>query len=225
MITSYCCPGPRLRTIEPALRRRRGPFRRRTGSGRAVREPRSGPPRRRRPPDAATDQQRARIRPRPAIGCACAGAMFWPTFWITRLMSRAFRRMRCSRTTTSGSTLMPTFHDVHGVVQNVVDRQRHRAVNRFDAGGGGDGLLGGQQFQRVERHRHVAGENLEELQIAVGEGVEFGAFDVERADHLLVQHQRHGERAAGPLGTLPDTADLRRRCCRCSSCRSRRRSR
>ena len=38
-----------------------------------------------------------------AVRMGLAGAIFWPTFWITCLMSRALRRMLCSRSTTSGS--------------------------------------------------------------------------------------------------------------------------
>ncbi len=61
------------------------------------------------------------------------------------------------------------------------------------------GLFGPQQFQRVQRHGHVAGEDLEKLQVAFAEGPRLGAFDVERADHLVVQDQRHGQRALGSL--------------------------
>ena len=53
-------------------------------------------------------------------------------------------------------------HDVHGVVEDVVDRQGHRAVNRLDVFRRGGRFFGHQQFERVERHGHVAGENLQE---------------------------------------------------------------
>ena len=40
-------------------------------------------------------------------------------------------------------------------------------------------------------------EDFEKLQVALGEGPRLGAFDVERADHFVVQDQRHGQRALG----------------------------
>ena len=52
--------------------------------------------------DAAAGQERAEFD-RGGSRLACVGAIFWPTFWITCLMSRALRRMCCSRATTSGS--------------------------------------------------------------------------------------------------------------------------
>ena len=53
-----------------------------------------------------------------------------------------------------------------------------------------------------ERGGHVAGENLEELQVALAERPRLGALDVERAGHAIVQHDRHGDRAAGALGAF-----------------------
>ena len=44
-------------------------------------------------------------------------------------------------------------HDVHGVVQNIVDRQGHGAVNGLDAFLGGVGLFDRQQLQRVQGQR------------------------------------------------------------------------
>ena len=66
-----------------------------------------------------------------------------------------------------------------------------------------------QQLERVERDGHVAGENLEELQVAFAERPRLGAFDVERAGHPVVQHDGHGERAAGALRRLRGRADPR----------------
>ena len=90
-------------------------------------------------------------------------------------------------------------HDVHGVVQDVVDRQGHGAVDRLDALRAVVAFSATQQFQRVERHGHVAREDLEELHVAFAERPRLGAFDVERADDFVVQNQRHGQRALGPL--------------------------
>ena len=61
------------------------------------------------------------------------------------------------------------FHDVDGVVENVVDRQRDGTVDRLDAFGRRRRLLGLQQLERVQGHRHVAGEDFEELQVAFAE--------------------------------------------------------
>ena len=47
-------------------------------------------------------------------------------------------------------------HDVHGVVENVINRQGHGAVDRFDTFGGGRGLFGDEQFQRIQSDGHVA---------------------------------------------------------------------
>ena len=60
-----------------------------------------------------------------------------------------------------------TLHHVHRVVENLVDRQGHGAVDGLDALGGGRGLFGHQQLERVQRGRHVAAENLQELQVAL----------------------------------------------------------
>ena len=84
-------------------------------------------------------------------------------------------------------------HDVDRLVEDLVDRQRHGRVDRLDALGRGRRLLGDQQLERIQRHGHVAREDLEELQVALAERPGLGALDVERADHLVVQHQRDGQ--------------------------------
>ncbi len=80
-----------------------------------------------------------------------------------------------------------SLHHVDGIVEDIIDRQSDCAVNGFDAGGGCAGLFGGQQLECVERHGDVAGENLQELQIAFAEGPRFGTFDIQRARHAIVQ--------------------------------------
>ena len=82
-----------------------------------------------------------------------------------------------------------TLHHVHRVVENLVDRHGHGAVNGLDALGRRGGLLGHKQFERVQRRGHVAAENLQKLQVALGKRPRFHALDVERADHLVVQQQ------------------------------------
>ena len=100
IITSYFAR-PRSR-IMTGPRRRRAPSRPHSRSDPAGRGLRRGRFRRRRPPEPPTREAR------PFFGLhrrrqGLAGAIFRPTFWITCLMSRALRRMRCSRSTTSGS--------------------------------------------------------------------------------------------------------------------------
>jgi hypothetical protein len=70
-------------------------------------------------------------------------------------------------------------------------------VDCFHAGGCRAGLFGGEQFERVQCDRHIAGKNLEELQVAFRERAWLGAFDVQRAGHAVVQHDGHGQRTAG----------------------------
>ena len=93
-------------------------------------------------------------------------------------------------------------HDVHGVIENVVHRQRHGPVDRLDALRGRGSFLGDQQFQGVERSGDIAGENLQKLQVGLGKTTRLGAFHVERADHLFVQHQGNRERTLGALAAL-----------------------
>ena len=101
-------------------------------------------------------------------------------------------------------------HDVDGVIQNVVDREGDRPVDRLDTFGGRRGLLGDEELQGVEGRSDVPGEDLEELHVGVGEAPRLGALDVERPDHLFVEHERDGERALRPLAALEIAAVFRR---------------
>ena len=93
-------------------------------------------------------------------------------------------------------------HDVDGVIENVVDREGDRPVDRLDTLGGRRGLLGDEELQGVEGRSNVTGENLEKLHVGVREAPRLGALDVERPDHLIVKHERDGERALRPLAAL-----------------------
>ena len=93
-------------------------------------------------------------------------------------------------------------HDVDRLVEDLVHRQGHGAVDGLDALGRRDGLLGHQQFQRIQRRGHVAAEDLQELQVALAERPRLDALDVEGADHLVVPQQRHGQANSWPPGRL-----------------------
>ena len=54
----------------------------------------------------------------------------------------------------------------------------------------------------MQRRGNLTAEDLGELQILVPEGVEPGAFDVEGADDLIVDDERHGQGAAGAGGAF-----------------------
>ena len=94
------------------------------------------------------------------------------------------------------------FHHVHGVVKNFVDRQSNRGVNGLDTLSGRRGLFGHQKLQRVECHGHVAGEDFEELKIALAKSPRLGALHVKRADGVVVQYYRHGQGAFCPRRPL-----------------------
>ena len=88
-----------------------------------------------------------------------------------------------------------TLHDVDGIVQDVIDGQGHSAVNCFDTFGCRRCFLGNKQFQRVEGRSNIPRKDLEELQIGIGKTTRLRALNVECADHVLVQHEGHCERA------------------------------
>src|SRR5581483_12434698 len=87
-----------------------------------------------------------------------------------------------------------SLHNIYGIVEDIVDRQCHSTVDRLDALCRGRRLLGHEQLKRVERGRHVTTEDLEELQVTFGERAGLGTLDVERADHLVMQEERHSQR-------------------------------
>ena len=95
-------------------------------------------------------------------------------------------------------------HDVDRLVEDLVDRQGHGAVDGLDALGGRVRLFGHEQFQGVQRGGHVAAEDLQELQVALAEGPRLHALHVEGADHLVVQQQRHGQRALRPADAFQE---------------------
>ena len=92
----------------------------------------------------------------------------------------------------------------HGgrVGDDVVERQGHLAADRLDRGARGALLLGLEQLERVEGRGDVAAVDLEELAVAVVEGVGLRALDVERADDRAVIDQGDGERAPRAGRTL-----------------------
>ena len=102
------------------------------------------------------------------------------------------------------------FHDVDSVIEDVVDREGDCPVDRLDALGRCGGLFGDEELEGVEGGRDVPGEDLEKLHVRVGEAPRLGAFDVERPDHLFMEHERHGERAFRPLAPFEVAGVFRR---------------
>ena len=83
-------------------------------------------------------------------------------------------------------------------------------MDGFDAFGGRVGLFGHQQFQGIQGGGHVAAENFQELQVAFAERPRLHAFHVERADHFVMQQQRHGQRTLGPADAFQEQRVLGR---------------
>ena len=90
--------------------------------------------------------------------------------------------------------------DGGGVVEDVVDRQGELAADRFDGGGRGAQLLGLEQLEGVQRRGDVAGVDLEELAVAVVEGVGLASSRRSGADHGPVVDQGDGQRTPGARG-------------------------
>ncbi len=88
-------------------------------------------------------------------------------------------------------------HHVDGIVEDVVHRHGDGAVDGLDAGGRRVGFFRRQQLQRIERDGHVAGEDFQKLQIALVKRPRLRALHVQRAGHAIMQHDGHGQRAAG----------------------------
>ena len=87
------------------------------------------------------------------------------------------------------------FHNIDGIVEDLVNGQRDSAVNGLDRLLCGVRFLCNEQFERVERDRHVPRENLQELQVAFRKRSWLRAFNVKRTDYLIVQNERYGQRA------------------------------
>ena len=89
-----------------------------------------------------------------------------------------------------------TVKDGGGGGQDLVHRQGHLPVDGLNRLRGGAPFFRGQQLQGVQRSGDLLAENLGKLQILSAECVELGAFHIERADHLILGNERHGQRAA-----------------------------
>ena len=82
------------------------------------------------------------------------------------------------------------------VAQDIVERERQLATDRLDRGGRRAELLGLEQLQSVQRRGDVPRVDLEELAVAVVEGLGLAVLDVERADDRAVVNQGDRQRAA-----------------------------
>ncbi len=83
--------------------------------------------------------------------------------------------------------------DAGRVVEDFVDGAGHFTEDAIGAGAGRRHFFDGQQLERVDGNGHLAGEQLEELQVVLAEGARLGALDVEGAENFVVENQGHGE--------------------------------